>query len=406
MPMTRKETGKTLEEICEVLISEGLPGVREAIEILINMAMRMEREKAIGAGPYERTDERRGYANGFKPRVIHTRMGAIEAQLPQVRGMSFYPQALERGQRSERALKVAVAEMYVQGVSTRRVKEVTEVLCGFEISSTDVSRAAAMLDDELSQWRNRDLGQYSYVYLDARYEKVRQGGVVRDAAVLWAVGVNGAGHREVLGVSVALSEAEVHWREFLESLKRRGLGGVQLIISDAHTGLAAARRAVFPGVAWQRCQFHLSQNAQAYVPRQDMRKQIAQDLRDIFNAPTEETARTQLTLVCEKYRKRIPRLAEWLEDNIPEGFAAYAFPRAHHRRIRTSNVMERGNREVRRRTRVATLFPSEASCLRLIGSVLMEMHEDWITNKRYLNMQDLTEHLLENEKRIYRKNVA
>jgi putative transposase len=406
MSMTRKETGKTLDEICEVLISEGLPGVREVIEILINMAMRMEREKAIGAGPYERTDERRGYANGFKPRVIHTRMGAIEAQLPQVRGMSFYPQALERGQRSERALKVAVAEMYVQGVSTRKVREVTEALCGFEISSTDVSRAAAMLDDELSQWRNRDLGQYAYVYLDARYEKVRQGGVVRDAAVLWAVGVNMAGYREVLGVSVALSEAEVHWREFLESLKLRGISGVQLIISDAHTGLAAARRAVFPGVAWQRCQFHLSQNAQAYVPRQDMRSEIAQDLRDIFNAPTEETARTQLTLVCEKYRKRLPKLAEWLENNIPEGFAVYAFPRSHHRRIRTSNVMERGNREIRRRTRVATLFPSEESCLRLVGSVLMEMHEDWITNKRYLNMQDLTEHLLENEKRIYRKNVA
>ncbi len=406
MPMTRKETGKTLEEICEVLISEGLPGVREAIEILINMAMRMEREKAIGAGPYERTEDRRGYANGFKPRVIHTRMGAIEAQLPQVRGMSFYPQALERGQRSERALKVAVAEMYIQGVSTRKVREVTEALCGFEISSTDVSRAATILDDELSQWRNRDLGQYAYVYLDARYEKVRQGGVVRDAAVLWAVGVNMAGYREVLGVSVALSEAEVHWREFLESLKRRGVSGVQLIISDAHTGLAAARRSVFPGVAWQRCQFHLSQNAQAYVPRQDMRKQIAQDLRDIFNSPTGETARTQLMLVCEKYRKRIPKLAEWLENNIPEGFTVYAFPRAHHRRIRTSNVMERGNREIRRRTRVATLFPGEDSCLRLVGSVLMEMHEDWITNKLYLNMQDLTEHLLENEKRIYRKNVA
>lgn len=406
MKMAQEEAYKVVERICEAVNAEGIPGFREVMGIILNMAMELERRNALKAAPYERTEEREGYANGYKDRTIHTRMGSVPIRVPQVRGISFYPGALERGQRSERALKAAIAEMYLQGVSTRKVHDITEALCGFSISSGDVSRVSKILDDELNKWNNRSLGRYAYVYLDARYEKVRQGGTVIDAAVLWAVGISEDNKREVLGVSVSLSEAEVHWRTFLEGLKSRGLNGVMLFISDDHSGLKAARRAVFPGIKWQRCQFHMAQNAQAYVPRQDMRKEVAQDIRDIFNSPTLEAAQGQAEAVTIKYKKSAPHLSKWIEDNIHEGFTVYDFPRAHHRRIRTVNTMERTNREIRRRTRVATLFPNEASCLRLVGSVLMEIHEEWITGRQYLDMKILTDYLLENENRIYRKKVA
>src|SRR5579864_2962097 len=226
--------------------------------------MQLERQKFLKAQPHERTPERVAHANGFKDKTLTTRMGKITFAIPQVREGGFYPESLEKGLRSERALKLALAEMYVQGVSTRKVAAITEQLCGFEVSSTMVSRAAAELDIVLDAWRNRPLGRCPYLYLDARYEKVRQGGQIRDAAVLIAVGVTREGKRCILGVSVALSEQEVHWRTFLQSLLTRGLCGVELVISDAHTGLQAARQAVFGGVSWQRCQFHLQQNASSY----------------------------------------------------------------------------------------------------------------------------------------------
>jgi putative transposase len=229
--------------------------------------------------------------------------------VPQVREGGFYPKSLEKGLRSERALKLAVAEMYVQGVSTRKVTAVTEELCGFEVTSTQVSRAAAELDGVLEAWRTRSLGQYRYIYLDARYEKVRQDGQVRDAAVLIASGVDAAGKRAILGISVALSEQEVHWRTFLQSLVERGLRGVELIISDAHAGLQAARKAVFGGVPWQRCQFHLQQNAQAYVPRQEMKREVAAAIRAVFTAPSLHAAKRLLAETVEQYRGVAPKLA-------------------------------------------------------------------------------------------------
>lgn len=407
MTTTRKAVATTTEDICEVLISNGLPGLKDALGTLLNLAMQIERQSALGAMPYERTEERRGYANGFKERDIQTRIGEIAVQIPQVRGMRFYPQTLEKGLRSERALKLAIAEMYLQGVSTRKVAEITEQLCGMSISSTQVSRLSAELDDHLHHWRERILGKYAYVFLDARYEKVRHEGCVQDLAVLWAVGINMQGHREVLGVSVSLSEAEVHWREFLEQLQRRGLCGVRLFISDDHAGLKAARRAAFPSVPWQRCQFHLAQNAQHYVLRQEWKAEVAQDIRDIFAAATRQQAEEQLHQVIAKYATRAPKLAQWLETDLPEGFAIYQFPREHHRRIRTVNVMERINQEIRRRTRVARLFPNEASCQRLVSALLMETHEEWITNKCYLDMQHLTRHQTdEHDNSIYRKKVA
>jgi transposase-like protein len=301
-----------------------------------------------------------------------------------VREGGFFPQALEKGLRSERALTLSLAEMYVQGVSTRRVSAIVEELCGSSVSSSQVSRAAGLLDEKLEAWRQRPLSEMVYLYLDARYEKVRQDGQIRDAAVLIATAVDPTGHRQVLGVSVALSEQEVHWRTFLQSLVVRGLRGLQLIISDDHAGLQAARQAVFGAVPWQRCQFHLQHNAQAYVPRKEMQAEVAADIHMIFNAPNRTTANEYLTRTVQKYAKNATKLADWLERSIPEGLAVFAFPAAHQRRLRTSNSLERLNRELDRRTKVVSIFPNEAACLRLVSAVLIELDEAWQSDRIYL----------------------
>ncbi len=359
----------------------------QAIEILMNEAMKLERSDVLQAAPYQRTDTRRGYANGYKPKTVRSRLGSLELQVPQARGVEFYPSALERGERSERALKLAVAEMYVQGVSTRKVAAITQELCGLDISSSQVSRAAAALDEELDAWRNRPLGEMPYLILDARYEKVRCTGSVISCAVLVAIGITPEGKRSVIGVSTSLSEAEVHWRDFLASLQGRGLHGIQLIVSDNHAGIKAARKARFSGVPWQRCQFHLQQNAMQYVPKIAMRKTVAADLRAVFDAPDRNEAQRQLDIAVKKYAKSAPKLSAWIEANIPEGLTVFELPTAHRRRLRTTNMLERVNKEIKRRTRVATLFPNEASLLRLTSAVLVEITEDWETGKRYLNME-------------------
>ena len=371
-------------DIFEQLIEGGFEALPDAIRLLINTAMLIERQKFIGVDPYQRSAERTAHANGFKEKTIQTRVGELTLAVPQVREGGFYPHSLDKGVRSERALKLALAEMYVQGVSTRKVAAITEQLCGFEVTSTQVSRAAAELDAVLAAWRERPLGTYRYVYLDARYEKVRMDGQVRDAAVLLATGVDAEGKRAVLGVSVALSEQEVHWRGFLQGLVERGMRGVELIISDAHAGLREARRAVFGGVPWQRCQFHLQQNAQAYVPRQEMKAEVAASIRAIFQASSLYEAKRLLAETVERYRGGAPKLATWMEENIGEGLMVFAFPQRHWRLLRTTNGLERLNQEIRRRTRVARLFPNEASCLRLVTAVVMEISDEWETGKAYL----------------------
>ncbi len=372
------------EGLLETLAENGCDALPDVFRVLLNAAMLIERQKHLGAGPYERTSERAGHANGFKDKTIQTRMGAIPLAVPQVREGGFYPSALEKGQRSERALKLALAEMYVQGVSTRKVAAVAEKLCGFDISSAQVSRLAAEMDAALEAWRSRPLGGFPYVYLDARYESVRVDGRMRDAAVLIALGVDTNGKRQILGVSVSLSEAEVHWRDFFKGLLARGLSGVRLIVSDAHTGLAAARKAVFGSVCWQRCQFHLQQNAQGHVTRQEQKAPLAASLRAVFNAGSQHEAETLLSKLASDHRKSNPKLADWLEANVPEGLTVFAFPEPHRRLLRTTNGLERVNQEVKRRTRVARLFPNEASCLRLVSAILMEISEEWETGKAYL----------------------
>ena len=377
-----------LEGAFEALLEHGLDGAGEALRILVNEASKIERAQYLHANPHERTAERVDYANGYKQKTVLTRVGELTFEVPQVRNGGFYPSALEKGSRTEQAVNLACAEMYVQGVSTRKVITVLQSLLGPEvaISSTQVSKAAANLDAGLTAWRERPLDETPYIILDARYERVREAGKIIDCAVLVAIGITADGRRRIIGVSVALSEAEVHWRAFLDSLIRRGLKGVRLIVSDDHAGLKAARRATLPSVPWQRCQFHLQQNAHAYVPRLDQRKSVAQRIRAIFNAPDKIEAERLLKQALEIWAKEAPKLAEWAEENLPMGFAVFDLPMGHRTRLRTTNGLERINRELKRRTRVVSIFPNAASCLRLVSALLAEVDEDWMTGKIYINL--------------------
>lgn len=388
--MAHQADHSVIETVVQLLSENGLSHRGDVMRLVLNEAMRIERSQVLEAAPYQRTEKRRGYANGFKPKTVTTRLGELALEVPQVRGeVEFDPSALERGVRSERALKCAIAEMYVQGVSPRKVTEVMRELCGLDVSSTQVSRATRLLDEELNRWRNRPLGTVPYVFLDARYEKIRQGGSVVSCAVLMAFGVDDTGHRTVLGVSVSLSEAEVHWRDFFAGLQERGLAGVLLLVSDDHAGLKAAREARFPGVPWQRCQFHLQQNAAHYVPRIERRREVAADLRAVFESRDRWEAERKLRQAVDKYAPKAPKLSAWMEANVAESFTVFAFPEVHRRRLRTSNLMERISQEIKRRTRVAALFPNEAALLRLVSAVLMESSEEWESEKTYLRMENL-----------------
>ena len=392
--MTQEKNDSAVCQAMEQIIENGFEGLDTAVSILINEAMKVERSRALGAGPWQRSETRKGYANGYKDKTVESRVGKLALKVPQVRGqISFYPSALDKGLRSERALKLAMAEMYIQGVSTRKVTEVLNQLCGLEVTSSQVSRATALLDEELEKWRNRPLGHTPFVQLDARYEKMRHGGSVVSCAVLIATGVTFDGQRSVLGVSVSLSEAETHWRQFLSSLKSRGLHGVIMITSDDHPGIKAALKSTFNGVSWNRCHVHLQRNATAYVPKVDMRRAVARDISSIFCAPNRDEAQRLLDLAVEKYRAKAPRLSSWMEDNISEGFTVFMLHDSLRTRLRTTNMLERLNREIKRRTRVASLFPNEASLLRLVSAILMETSEEWETGRKYLKLES---HLLPN----------
>ena len=288
----------------------------------------------------KRTSERNGYANGYKPKKIDTPAGTITVRVPRTAGHeaeSFYPQSLEVGQRSSRALLMAAAEMYISGVSIRQVEKVMQEFGIESLSSTQVSRATKQLDEELEAWRNRPIGVMKYVILDVRYEKARQDGVVRDAAVLTATGIGEDERRHVLGVSVKLSEAEVHWCDFLQSLKDRGLVGTEFFVTDDHAGLNAVRRAIFGGIKCQRCQFHLAQNAVNHAPNNEIRQKIGKQLRDVWNAKDLKTVEAELSSLVASYRDKHQNFADWLEDNVPEGLVVFKLPEAHRKRMRTSN---------------------------------------------------------------------
>lgn len=402
-----QENDNLIRELMELLNSEGSESFVHVLRIILNEAMRLEREQALCAGLYERTDTRRGYANGYKPKSINTRLGRIAVDVPQVRGdVEFYPSALEKGLRSERALKVAIAEMYIKGISTRKVTKVLEKMCGLEITASQVSRVSKELDVELEKWRTRPLGKYPYLVLDARYEKVRHGGSLLSSAVLVAMGVGADGKRSIIGCSSSLSEAETHWKEFLESLKTRGLTGVRFITSDAHSGLRASLNSVFPGVIHQRCQCHLQRNASAYVPRMKWKEEVAADIRDVWNSPTREDADVRLRKYIQKWRSKAVKLADWMEENLPEGMLVFALPPTHRKRMRTTNGVERLNREIKARTKVARIFPNEQSLMRLVSAILIEKSEEWETGRTYLDMSKENELNDSENNTNYRINVA
>ena len=380
---------RIIGEAMEQLIAEGPAGMAGVFTRLFNLAMRFERETFLGARHYERSEERRGYANGVKPKRIDTAAGTLIVEVPKTAGTEepFYPQSLERGTRSSRALMLAVAEMYVKGVSTRDVADILDKFGIDGISSSQVSRASKLLDHDLEQWRNRPLGEMRYLILDARYEKVRIGGIVRDATILSAIGIGPDSRRSLIGVSVALSEAEIHWRGFLDSLVERGLRGVRFVTSDDHAGLGAARRAVFGGASWQRCQFHLAQNAIHHAPSLPIRSVIGAELRAVWNAKDMAAAQEELRLLVQRYAKTVPNLATWLERNIPEGLAVFGLPEEHRIRMRTSNPIERAvQQEIKRRTVKVRVFPSTESLLRLVSAVLVETDEQWAASTQpYIN---------------------
>ena len=378
-------SNETINTLLENGLFEGIPLIAE---MLANAAMILERAHHLKVGAYERGAARDGQANGFKPRGLQTSFGKLNLNVPQVRGSSepFQSSLFGKGCRTERSLKVAIAEMYLQGVSTRRVTTVMEKLCGMEVTSGQVSRLTAELDVEFELWRTRALPEIAFIFLDATYIKVRLNGAVRDCAVLSAIGIRRSdGKRMALGVSAAISEAEPHWRAFINSLKARGIGIPDLVTSDAHEGLKAALRATLNSSPWQRCQFHLQQNAQAYVPQVAMRAAVAADIRSIFNSQDLPHAEARLAQLVVKYAKTAPALSVWMERNIPEGLTVMRFEETLRRRLRTSNMCENLHRQIKRRTRVIGLFPNENSVLRLVTAVLMETSEEWETGKTYLN---------------------
>ena len=370
--MTERPQDNLADDAIKTLLQHGLgQGLPRIAEMLLN------------ADPYERAQVRTGHANGFKPRSLQTAIGELNLALPQVRGCTepFRTSLLESGSRTDRSLKAAIAEMYLQGVS-----KVLEELCGLDITSTQVSRLTADLDTEFNLWRNRPLPEIAHIILDATYIKVRLNGSVRDCAALIAIGVRrDDSKRMILGVSCSLSEAEPHWRDFIHSLKQRGIGIPDSVTSDTHEGLKAALRATLNASPWQRCQFHLQQNAQAYVPSLAMRAGVARDIRSVFDSSDLPQAEARLNEIVEKYQKLAPKLASWLEGNLIEGLTVFKLPEHFRRRLRTSNMCERVNREIKRRTRVAGLFPNESSVLRLLTAILMETSDEWETGRAYFS---------------------
>ena len=389
--MNEQHQNTQQSELINILLADGLQNsIPKICELLMNSAMLLERIQHLGAAPNERNVEaRNGYANGFKPRTFQTPTGKLDLSLPQVRNSDepFRTKLLDKGSRSDRALKAAISTMYVEGVSTRKVTKVMEQLCGFEVSSTQVSRLTAKLDDEFKKWRTRQLPPMQYLIIDATYYKVRIDGSVRDCATLIAIGVSREdGKRMILGVSCALSEAEVHWREFLESIRARGIGIPDQVTSDAHSGLKAALKAVLGATPWQRCQFHLQQNAQSYITKQDLKSPVATDIKSIFNSDDKTHAQERLKTFVTKYSQTQSKLAEWAENNLPEGFAVFDLPEEHRKKMRTSNISENVNRQIKRRTRVVGLFPNEDSLLRLVSAVLIEISETWETGNTYISL--------------------
>jgi len=393
--VTRVEEGRVLSDWVQSVVASDGDLLAEVLRMGLERLMEAERDAHVNAEPHERTEVRRTQRNGYRKRTLKTRAGELELEVPRTRDGEFFPFLLERYQRSEKALIAALAECYVQGVSTRRVARICEELFDGRVSHETVSRYARQLDAELEPWRTRPLDgtEFPYLIVDARYEKARVDGQVVDVAVLVAVGVGEDGYRRLLGVEVAYGETEQTWSDFLGSLRERGLEGVRLVVSDDHAGLGRARREHFPGVPWQRCQRHFLQNALERAPTR-LEEALHERLRAVWDESSDlEEARAGLRSLAAEMadEEELPELAEWLEADGEETLSCFHFPSTHRLRIRTTNGMERLNQEIKRRSRVVRIFPNPESCRRLVTARVKEHHEDWITGRRYIDMSPLWE---------------
>jgi transposase-like protein len=378
-----------LELLRRAELDDSADFLREGVRVLAQELMELEVAQHVGAERYERTPERTGQRNGYRERAWDTRVGSLELRVPRVRDGSFYPSLLDPRKRAERALAAVVQEAYVQGVSTRRVDELVQALGMTGISKSQVSRLCRELDAEVERFRARKLeGPYPYLWVDATFVKVREGGRVVSQAVVIAIGVSAAGQREVLGLDVGPSEDGAFWLQFLRSLVARGLGGVQLVISDAHQGLKGAIAAVLQGASWQRCRVHFVRNALALVPK-SAAQMVAATIRTVFVQPDATTARETWRKVADGFRPRWGRLAELLDEAEADVLAYLAFPPEHWRQVWSNNPLERLNKEVKRRTDVVGIFPDRAAVVRLVGAVLSEQHDEWQVARRYFSAESL-----------------
>jgi putative transposase len=370
------------------------------VEEVLQQVLEAEMEEALQAGKSERTTSRLGYRSGYYSRTLVTRVGKIALRVPQDRQGRFRTEVFERYQRSEKALVAAMMEMYLQGVSTRKVKTITEELCGHEFSSSTISRVVQQLDAELDKFARRRLEEpYPYLILDARYEKVREDGSVRSQAVLVAIGINWEGRRNILAIELASRESASSWKELLISLKQRSLKGVEFVVSDDHPGLRRAIAEVLPEAVWQRCYVHFLRNALDYLPRK-ADDDCLQELRWIYDRRDLREARQDLAAWLAKWGKRYAKLCAWVEENIEETFSFYRLPRQHHKNLKSTNMLERFMEEIKRRTLVVRIFPNGAACLRLIRALAAETHEDWIEAMQYLNMEPLKEHKKDAQRKL------
>jgi transposase-like protein len=389
--MTPRQVNANVALVKEVLLQDG-EFLRPLVQTIMQRILEEEMDETVGAEKSERTPTRMGYRSGYYPRTLVTRVGKLELRVPQDRHGRFRTEVFERYQRSEKALVAALAEMYVQGVSTRKVKAITEELCGHEFSASTISRINASLDEELAKFAARRLEEdYPYLVLDARYEKVREDGLIRSRAVLVAIGINRDGRRCVLAVDLANRESQTSWREFLLGLKQRGLTGVEFVVSDDHAGLKKAIAEILATAVWQRCYVHFLRNALDYLPRRGD-DDCMMELRWLYDRHDIQESRRDLAAWLAKWGAKYPKLCDWVEANIEETFSFYRLPREHHKHMKSTNMLERLNEEIKRRTHVVRIFPNEASCLRLIRALAVEIHENWIEATRYLNMDLLEEH--------------
>lgn len=389
--MARSKSIVSVDEVKEILEAEP-DFLKTLVTKLIQDVLEAEMDEALQAAKSERNDSRLGYRSGYYGRSLITRVGKLELRVPQDRQGRFSTVVFERYQRSEKALVATLAEMYIQGVSTRKVKAITEELCGHQFSASAVSEIVKRLDEQLKEFAERHLEEaFPYLIVDARYEKVREGGAIRSRAVHIAIGIDWEGRRQVLAIELSNRESANSWKDFLKSLRERGLHGVEFVVSDDHQGLRKAIAEVLPEALWQRCYVHFLRNAIDYLPRK-ADDDCLKELRWLYDRRDIEEAQKDLANWLKRWQTKYPKLCGWVEENIEETFSFYQLPMGHHKHMKSTNMIERLNEEIKRRTRVVRIFPNNESCLRLIRALGAEMHENWIEAPRYLDMNLLKEH--------------